>query len=301
MRLSLKNKIIKKRTIGIDFNESCNLSCKGCPRTFRCSNWDSFDKYLELDDAKKLIDTIVKITNTPHIQIGVLSEFSIYKYNTEILEYINEKYPNIDIIVTTNGTGLNNKFFNLLPKLSNKITINISLWSSNSEEYTNLHGKNLFNIVDSNINKILSIYKECKCKFMISTVNYSTKQLDGIIDYCLNLSKKYNIPYRYRTDSRQGITNMFVLHCNVYNGDRENSDIIEDRSNHTNNNLGYKCDLITNELYIVYNKLYPCNNTLKYKTINWDSLYEDIFSFIKLENNMQECKTCMLGFACLKK
>ena len=301
MRLSLKNKIIKKRTIGIDFNESCNLSCKGCPRTFRCSNWDSFDKYLELDDAKKLIDTIVKITNTPHIQIGVLSEFSIYKHNTEILGYINREYPNVDIIVTTNGTGLTDKFIELLPKLSNRVTLNISLWASNKEDYLELHGKDMFTKVNDNIEKILSIYKDCKFKFMISTVNYRTKQLDSMINYCLNLSEKYSIPYKYRTDNRQGITNTLVLHCNVYNGNRENSDIIEDQTNYTNTNLGYKCDLITNELYVVYDKLYPCNNTLKYKIINWDTLIEDINKFIILENKMNECKTCKLGFACLKK
>lgn len=294
-------KPIQKRTIGIDFNESCNLNCKGCPRNYRCSNWTSFDKYLELEDAKKLVDSLVRITNTPHIQIGVASEFSIYKYNTEILEWINNKYPNIEVIVTTNGTGLTDKFIELLPKLSDMITLNISLWASNSDEYLELHGKDLFNKVNENINRILSIYNKCKCKFMISTVNYSTKQLNGMKSLCETLANKYCIPYKYRTDAREGISNTFVLHCNVYSGNRENSDIIEDQTKFTNNDIGYKCDLITNELYAVYDKLYPCNNVLNYKIINYDILYEDIKSFIKLENTMNECKTCKIGFSCLKK
>ena len=303
MKLILKQyyKPIQKRTIGIDFNESCNLDCKGCPRNYRCGNWTSFDKYLELEDAKKLVDNLVRITNTPHIQIGVLSEFSIYKYNTEILKWINKKYPNRDIIITTNGTGLNDEFIELLPKLSDRVTLNISLWASNQEEYIELHGKDLFDKAYVNINKILSLYSKCKCKFMISTVNYSTKQLNGMKNLCEALANKYNIPYKYRTDAREGINGTFVLHCNVYNGKRENSDIIEDQTEYTNTKLGYRCDLVTNELYVTYDKAYPCNNTLNYKTINYATLYNDIKSLIKLENNMTECKTCKIGFACLKK
>lgn len=300
-KTNFNDKPIQKRTIGIDFNESCNLDCKGCPRNYRCSNWTSFDKYLELDEAKKLVDNLIKITNTPHIQIGVLSEFSIYKYNAEILEWINNKYPNIDIIVTTNGTGLTDKFIELLPKLSDRITLNISLWASNKDEYLELHGKDLFDKVIININKIFSLYSKCKCKFMISTVNYSTKQLNGMKSLCETLANKYCIPYRYRTDARDGVSDTFVLHCNVYNGKRENSDIVEDQANFTNDNIGYKCDLITNELYVVYDKLYPCNNILNYIHINDDTLYDDIKNIIKLENTMKECKTCKIGFACLKK
>lgn len=306
MQLSknIATKGLKKYLISIDFNESCNLHCLNCPRQFRFST--EYNEYWIEDEAKRLLDWLFKNTEARELHVGILAEFCLYKYNSQILEYINEKYSNIKTIITTNLTNMSDKLFDTISKCGNNITINVSLWASSSKEYEKLQGGNLklYNNVINNIEKLMSIYKKSNFKLMISTVNYSTQQLNGVKTLVKSLCDKYDLEYVDKVGNRSATPNKVTLYTNVFTGNKnigENPHDI-DTSEICNTSKGYICNLVSNGIYMTYNKLFPCINVpyrCKFNIGNMNDLKYKIMKLLDNENTMEECKNCTVAYSCM--
>ena len=299
---------LKKHTVTIDFSENCNIHCLNCPRSVRLKNWD-INNYWKLDEAKKLIDYIMKELEPSNIDIGVLAEFCIYKYNAEILEYMYTNYPDVQILITTNLTNLSDKLLESI-RASKNVTVNCSLWTNLPDMYLRLHGEDFFERVDVNLQKLLSVENK-QFDIMISTIEYNKKQLDNMREYTKNLSQKYNMKYCELTGSRRHEPNTLTLYRNVYMPDLNNIPADFERKfdsisevNNSSCKINWTCDMIRNNAYFTYNRCYACVNMVdgfNFTLNNLDDLSYKLNKQLALENKMDICKTCSIGYCCMGK
>lgn len=307
----IKQKAFWKDTVTLDFSENCNLHCLNCPRKTRLKNWNP-NNYWKPEEAKSLIDWIMLKIKPRCLDIGVLAEFCIYPYASDVIDYLSKTYGDDEtrILITTNLTCLSDKLLNSIANSKSNLVINTSLWSSDKEMYAKLQGQDLFENVDNNLRRLL--LNHGKANIMISTIDYNRKQLFEIKSYVRKLSKEYNIKYdEILKGSRNFIDKSLTLFVNAYMPDCNNiPDDYEKKFNdisevlNTGERVDWKCDMIVRNIYLTYNRCYPCCNSSEYFEFtvkNLDDLQYKIRKQTQLEGKMDICKTCAIGYCCMGK
>ena len=303
MKINSKSLILNnlhKELITIDFSESCNNKCKNCPREQRIP--DAINgNYWSLENSKKLIDHIIKLCTPNEFHIGILSEFCIHPNAGEILSYLNTKYPNIKITCTTNLTNMSDKLYEAVIKGNKNLTFNVSMWAWDYDSYLELHGTNLFNKFNDNLEKLVSNIKIMKSNLMVSTVYINDNQHNSCINYLQNISNKYNVNMKMRNDSRNSFgNNIFTVYTNVYTDTR---DVASKNVDIRNSTLNYtKCNLPEYSAYITYNRLYACpsSDTISKFDINNLNDFDNKLAEIHMNGSKLDiCKTCTVAYSCL--
>lgn len=297
MKLTLKREYTYLNTLSIDFNSSCNNSCINCPRCYRFINENNNDE-LELNEAIALLDYIIKTYNINDIDIGQLAEFSLYKYNYEILKYLTLNY-NGQINITTNGS-FSNKFINAIDTLNLKnVYFVISIWGSNKEEYKRLMGTDNFNKV---YNNIMQLSNKNNVNLLLSVVNYSEEQITNMIKFSQEIAKNSNRTFIIDNLERHHKEHSLSMYINTFMNYSTNIDYVKKQEHLFNQNLNFDCtEFNVNSVFISGHRVYPCFGTSY--NIKWENIY-DIKNIVnKLRVNLKkypECDRCTVGHACLR-
>lgn len=116
----------------------CNYNCIFCPQPPKKNN--DFRYFFELN--KKIIDLIPQITECIGITGG--EPLLAGKYLFDTLQHLNEKQPNIEIQILTNGYLLSNpEYFNKIHKcIRSNYVFEIPLYSDYSSDHDEMVGKN---------------------------------------------------------------------------------------------------------------------------------------------------------------
>lgn len=95
------------RSLHLEISTRCNAACPECPRNFHGADVEQYYPVcdLHLDDAKKILDEhFVKQLN--HILInGNYGDFITSRDGLEIVEYLKQVNPNLQIEISTNASG----------------------------------------------------------------------------------------------------------------------------------------------------------------------------------------------------
>ena len=225
----------------------------------------------------------------------------LIKHNLRLVAHINKTYPNVNVIITTNLTVLSNKLYNAILKCNEHITINVSLWASNKEEYRELHGSNNFDNVINNLERLMQAQHNSNFKLMCSTVEYTSAQLSSVITLIQELCNKHGLVYNERRDERIAVKDKFTLYINLFRGKPAGPDKDEE---YNNTAIGYCCNLVTTGINLTYNKIFPCISAgyrCKFSADNLDDLGLKLTKILENENTMPECKNCVVGRYCCGK
>lgn len=156
-------KVLSNMWLSIAHN--CNMKCKYC---FANGGVYEQSSMMTKDIAQKCIDYFFKYVKKDAKTISVnffggepLLNKEVFSYSTN---YINENARNLNLkvkyILTTNGTIMDDEILDIIIK--NKMTTNISIDGDRTIHNTNrifADGRPTFDIVEKNIKKILSKYK----------------------------------------------------------------------------------------------------------------------------------------------
>lgn len=131
-------------------NDSCNLSCAHCYRTYNRAKCSS--RFLDLNKICDLLSECKEI-GVPSIGMGTESELLLYRDIQRVLEHV-AKQEFEDVWIFTNGILLNSELIDLI--LDSNITrLSISIDAITSDTYKNVRGgrfyklmSNIFNFLD---------------------------------------------------------------------------------------------------------------------------------------------------------
>lgn len=164
------------KNLTIDINNFCNLNCEFCYQNLDGSEL-SKDYILDVVDKHKDFDTI---------EIGGGEPF-LYSNIIDLIMELSKRNKKINI--STNGTLIPDSLLSLEDEIKDKTKIQVSLNASNKELYEKITGKDLFNDVLKNINKIKPKYQT-----NLSSAIYQENFKD--VPYLINLANQLNLPIR---------------------------------------------------------------------------------------------------------
>jgi MoaA/NifB/PqqE/SkfB family radical SAM enzyme len=177
-------------TLGL--NNSCNLSCAHCYRTF---NKDVFVKNsLKLNEVAGLINECKK-SGVYSMALGSESEAFTYKHITDVIRLISEG-DFVDTWICTNGTLLNDHYIELILK-SNVTRLTISIDAMTNETYTKVRGQDFYRLM-ANIFNFLDKRKKLKKKLPIlrvTFVKYNLTELESgaFVDYWSRIADEVDV------------------------------------------------------------------------------------------------------------
>lgn len=147
----------------LELGNRCNMHCIICPREYVYGK--QMDQgFMPLDKAKKIVDEVYPYLDS--IGLTGLGETFLYPYLEEIVKYIKQKRPSIQITVSTNANfvGFTEKIIPLLPYLD---SVQFSV-DGIGEVYEAIRPKADFGMISDNIKKVVAAAKHTE--FMINTV-----------------------------------------------------------------------------------------------------------------------------------
>ena len=169
--------------IWLELRKSCNLKCCHC--YMDCNfNRDKDLNLLTLEEWKKVIDKLSKYSLKRITLIG--GEPLLFKEIISLIEYIKNKIPNIDLILYSNLTLLNENIIKTIVK--NNVKVVTSVYSNSEEIHDKITGhKGSFNLTTSNIKKLKKegVYVQANVVIM----NYNKDKIEEIKKYLYNLTK----------------------------------------------------------------------------------------------------------------
>lgn len=151
--------------VSVEITEKCNLLCKHCYGEYEASN----EKEMNLKDVDFLLASLKEIgIQTIEVTGG---EPSIHPDAPLILEKIDEiGIPTVMFL--TNGVYLNEELLKLMISIKDKLFVQVSLHTLDSEYYNWFTGtKNKLNIVKENIKKLVSNGIKVRITAMITSQN----------------------------------------------------------------------------------------------------------------------------------
>lgn len=152
------------RCINIEPTLNCNLDCIMCPRSK--FSWLKSKKNLNLDLFYKIVEDFNKLDFPKYYLLVGLGEPLLNKDFFKMVEYINKKEGDVDIVLHTNGTLLTEETIDKL--LNSKLTeINFSINTASEESYNFITSKNFYNDISKKIINFLKRKKELKRKMRI--------------------------------------------------------------------------------------------------------------------------------------
>ncbi|HGM1288933.1 TPA: radical SAM protein, partial [Clostridioides difficile] len=315
-----KNQIFKSNNLNFDMlsngvaiyfclTNRCNLFCKHCCVESSSNKKDLLSTY----DLKNIVD-IISVLNTPHIIITG-GEPLIREDFFEIIKYIKQKLPDTKLILSTNGTLIDEHNVDFI--ITNFEKIDISIDGVDENTCSETRGKGVFNKVISSVNLLKDNgFSNIKLSMVFGQKNsHLNKQFK-------DLNKKLGTEFveRYFIPTGRGLENKesYLIEDTVlpitipYILDNELK-MCKDKKN---KKMGCcACNAGNSQIFINYDgDVYPCPSLIKddYKMGNiFDNEFvkvikenktRDLKSLIKLESiypyNFEKCKDCDVNIFC---
>lgn len=289
----MRNNFKSKSTLLVDLTYSCNLRCKHCYNSNLLST-----KCTDMKVSK--LDEIIYKYNIGHVHF-IGGEPLMHKKFKEIIESLSKNYI---ISVNTNGLLIDDVGVEFLVTHIDEMTISLDGLSP----YTNdmIRGKNTFNIVYSNIKKILAAKERLKSNILINIASVITPdnvnefldierfRIKGIDNYLFMTlyyegnAKNYDANDKFYYDYSQLIEKLSKLDGNY----------IVDTTPLAEYIFGYKeTGCMCNGNKIKYSdssgNIYKCNAEKQYEIKN-NNFKEKFF----IDDNHKVCKFCRFKIRC---
>jgi len=206
--------------VHLELSSLCNARCPGCPRNFYGYPYN--DGYIERNLTLNEIKTIFRnnfLNQIKKIRInGNFGDFIMNPDSADIIHWIIEQNPNIQVFVSTNGSGRTNDFWKKLGRLG--ITIGFCI-DGLHDTHTKYRQNTSLKTILSNASTFVDAGGNAVCNTI--NFNYNTHQRDEIKKIIMDLGfKRFNIIHNTRHD------------LNVYNKKGELINVI-----HNNENINY--------------------------------------------------------------
>lgn len=130
------------RKIYVELTNKCNLNCKMCIRR----SWLEPLEEMLFEDYLKLLDQLTELPELKTIVFGGLGEPTIHPKFKEIVEATKNKLPDIELIITTNGTMID-KFQDLIIDNFNYMIVSID--AVNEEVFQDIRGSQASKVIDN--------------------------------------------------------------------------------------------------------------------------------------------------------
>ena len=241
-------------SIYICITNKCNLRCKHCCTSCSIENQD----FLNILQIKNIID-LIKVLNPSNIVITGGEPLIREDFN-EIINYINNKIPNSNLILSTNGTLINSKNIDFIVKNFKKIDISID--GVDEETCSLTRGKGIFNKV---INAINELQKKKFTNISLSMV-FGDKN-EYLRESFLELNKKLKTQpiERYFVPLGRGLENI-----SLYSSDEMLTPIVipkifeKNRDEKSKKISSCNCSALQSQIFINYDgTIYPCQSLIK--------------------------------------
>jgi MoaA/NifB/PqqE/SkfB family radical SAM enzyme len=181
-----KFKNLYPAVVNLELIEKCNLMCKHCYGEYSASN----EKVMALEEVEFILKSLKEIgTHTIEITGG---EPSIHPDISLILKKVDEiGIPTVMFL--TNGLYLNDELLEVMKTIKNKLFVQVSLHTLNSEYYDWFTGsKHKLNIVKDNIKRLV----QNNIKVRVTAI-ITPKNIDDIVeigDWAFNNGAKLYAP-----------------------------------------------------------------------------------------------------------
>lgn len=140
--------------IFLETTSACNLRCKLCPRT----SGETLVGHMDLELFKGMVDEAKKYGPRTFC-LHLFGEPLLAPHFIEEIYYIKKVNPQNVIVLTTNGTLLNEKIARAMIEAPvDKIAV--SFMSALKEKYLEITGTDLLSLVEENVKKIVVLKKE---------------------------------------------------------------------------------------------------------------------------------------------
>lgn len=282
----------------------CNLKCSHC-----CSSCSSEVKdCLDTHQIKKIIKIISELNISNLVITG--GEPLIRNDFEEIIAYIKEQIPNINLILSTNGILINDKNINFI--INNFKKIDISIDGVDEKTCALTRGKGVFNKV---LGKIKNLQRKGFTNISLSMVFGEKNEYlkDSFID--LNEHLKTTPVMRYFVPAGRGLENKndylyedTILPITI-------PKMISDRNDKSKKISSCACNALKSQIFINDDgNIYPCPSLIKDEYKVGSILDKSIVSILKnkdikktlaykkIENiypyNFEKCKDCDVNIFC---
>lgn len=159
------------RQLILEVASGCNLRCKYCIYSEHYPNYKTYtDQFMTFDIAKKAIDYYMKNfemvqkinpTRVPNIGFYGGEPLLNFKLIKEIVNYVKDKYENVEYHITTNGLLLNEEVQEFFVRNSFSVTVSLD---GNKEEHdrnrVKVNGNGSFDEIIRNIRSLKKNYPE---------------------------------------------------------------------------------------------------------------------------------------------
>lgn len=162
----------------------CNFKCDFC-QNYSISQCKAQSKYISPQDLVKIIE---ETKDNVGVAFTYNEPFVSYEYVYDTSKILKEKYPNLKIVIVTNGYIEKEPLEKLLPYVD---AMNIDLKSFNDEYYKKICGGDLEPVK----NTIKNAYKKCHVEIttlMVNGLNDDICEIEKIASFLGKLDK--NIP-----------------------------------------------------------------------------------------------------------
>jgi radical SAM protein with 4Fe4S-binding SPASM domain len=119
--------------------------------------------FMDIKLFKKIIDDLP--TETEQVYLHKQGESLLHPQISEMMKYIKDKRPGIQVKLNTNGSKLTTDLMKSIVKYLDVLTI--SIWSIRPETYHKLHGRDKLSKVMDNLRELLSIRENEKSEMEI--------------------------------------------------------------------------------------------------------------------------------------
>lgn len=302
---NIGTEIHSEKSIYMCITNRCNLRCKHC-----CSNCSDKEKdFLGINQIRNVVD-IIKDLN-PEIIILTGGEPLVRKDFKEIISYIRETMPNIYLVLSTNGTLINDLNIDFIIKSFNRIDISVD--GIDEETCSVTRGKGIFNKILSVVKKLQEReFKNISLSMVFGDKNENLREKFEELNKSLKTTPidRYFIPEgRGRENISQYLSENAVLPMNIpkmlcINNDKRNKKI-----------SSCSCNALKSQIFINYDgNIYPCPSLLKdeyrigsifdanliiniknkdFKNINAYKKIQEIYPY-----NFKKCKDCNVNIFC---
>ena len=176
--------------LDLDFSNFCNLKCVMC-NSGRSSNWAKDEGKDVSKIAKDIIDnlyTVSKDVQQITIQGGEPSIMEEYEYYFELLAKGNIS-KNIDLMVITNATNLNQKFYKLLGQFKSvRLSVSVDAFGS-ANDYIRWPSK--FTQIEKNLKQMASLESSIKVELYFSLNILSMFNFDQFLNWAKKIETIY--------------------------------------------------------------------------------------------------------------
>lgn len=293
----------KMQSVYISTTNRCNLECIHC-----CTSCNSNEQdRLTTEEILSIVDFIVTVNPKEIILTG--GEPLLRKDFKEVVSYIKDRSCDIDLVLSTNGTLINDNNIDFIVNKFNRIDISID--GVDEETCSKVRGKGVFGKIISNIRKL----QEYKFYNIRTSMIFGDKN-----EYLRDDFEKLN----------QDLGTEAMCRCFEPVG-RGKENVLEfqseetilpitltklDNVKHRNDLNSCACDLYEGRIFIDYDgRIYPCQSLMKEKYSLGNILLEEtkekllkynIEDSIVKQNiqkvypyNYEKCKNCDVNILCM--